>query len=293
MEQGKQITRKAYGKINLGLDVLRKLPSGYHEVKMIMQTVDLYDELTFQIEEPETFEMTTNLPEIPVDGNNLIMKAAKLFFEKTGIHSGISIHLEKHIPVAAGMAGGSTDAAATLLGLSELFETNLSMKELEALGVSLGADVPYCLHGKTMLCEGIGEIMTPLPDMKDLNLVIAKPPISVSTKMVYESLKVDQLSAEDHVDIDGMIQGIRENNSDAVIKRLKNVLETVTIAIYPQIEEVKKTMLQNKAINALMSGSGPTVFGVFDTREDAKKAASELERLGLANQIFVTGLWNN
>ena len=277
--------KQAYAKINLGLDVISRLPNGYHEVKMIMQTVGIYDVLTLE-KVPEGIVITTDNGELPVDENNLIYKSAKLMKEKYAIESGVRIHLEKHIPIAAGMAGGSTDAAATFTGMNELFEIGASEEMLRELGVKVGADVPYCIMGGTALAEGIGEKLSRLPAPPDCFLLIAKPDINVSTKYVYEHL--DAEGVEVHPDIDGMIEALTEEDLAGIVERLGNVLETVTVKKYPIIREIKETVLECGAEGSLMSGSGPTVFGIFTEREKAEKALEILRQKELAKQLFVT-----
>lgn len=278
--------RKAYAKINLGLDVLGRLENGYHEVKMVMQTVGIHDVLTLERIQ-SGIVVTTDNGELPTDENNLIYKSAKLMIEKYQLQEGVRIHLEKNIPIAAGMAGGSTDAAATFIGMNELFELGASEEELRELGVKVGADVPYCIMGGTALAEGIGEKLTRLPAPKDCYLLIAKPDINVSTKYVYEHL--DAEGVEQHPDIDGMIKALEQGSLEGVIARLGNVLENVTVKKYPIIEEIKQCMLDWGADGSLMSGSGPTVFGMFKERELAEKALKVLEEKALAKQLFVTG----
>ncbi|MCH5264119.1 MAG: 4-(cytidine 5'-diphospho)-2-C-methyl-D-erythritol kinase [Lachnospiraceae bacterium] len=286
----KKITGKAYAKINIGLDVLRRREDGYHELKMIMQTVDICDDLQFEKTAEPGIVIQSNHKELPVDGSNLIYKAADLLFREKGITEGVKITLVKRIPIAAGMAGGSSDAAATMRGLNELFRMEYSIRELQELGVKLGADIPYCLVGGTMLSEGIGEILTPLPTPPDCFLVVAKPDIDVSTGFVYGNLHADRLTY--HPDIDGMIEALREGSLSGITDRLGNVLETVTVREYPVIEELKELMRSMGAENALMSGSGPTVFGIFRKRETAESAARAIEDKGLAGQIFVTTFYN-
>ena len=276
----------AMAKINLGLDVLRRRENGYHDVKMIMQTVNIYDTLDFVKLQEAKIIVKTDSMELPTDENNLIYKAAKLLFEKCGVTQGVEITLTKRIPIAAGMAGGSTDAAAALVGINTLFELNLSMDELKEIGVKIGADVPYCIEGGTALSEGIGEILTKLPDAPDCFVVVAKPEISVSTKYVYENLHANEL--EYHPDIDGMVEAIQKKDLDGVCKRMENVLETVTETKYPIISELKKMLKDAGAENSLMSGSGPTVFAIFKEEETADKALEIVKNSGLAKQSFVT-----
>lgn len=285
-----QTSQKAYAKINIGLDVLRRRSDGYHEVRMIMQTVDLCDDLLFEKTQQPGIVLKTNNDELPVNGDNLICKAAALLFRERGIKEGVKIILTKRIPIAAGMAGGSSDAAATMRGLNELFDMGYSMRELQALGVTLGADIPYCLVGGTMLSEGIGEILTPLPAPPACHLVVAKPDINVSTGFVYGNLHADTLT--EHPDIEGMIEALKIGSLQGITDRLGNVLETVTVKEYPVIEELKELLRSKGAENALMSGSGPTVFGIFVNRDEAEKAASTIKEQGLAEQIYVTGFCN-
>lgn len=281
---------KAYAKINLGLDVVRRREDGYHEVRMVMQTIKLYDKLTFRLLEEDEIRLKTNLGFLPVNEDNLVYKAVKLLKDTYDVKKGLEIDLFKCIPVAAGMAGGSTDCAAALVGATKMFGLDLSKQELMELGVKLGADVPYCVLRGTALSEGIGEILTPLPPMPDCYILIAKPPISVSTKFVYENLKANEL--ERHPDIDGMVDAIKKASLQGITDRMENVLETVTIPAYPVIEEIKNCMKENGAINSLMSGSGPTVFGIFDTEEQAEKARDVIRKNDLAQQVYVVKPFN-
>lgn len=286
-----QITRKAYAKINIGLDVLRRREDGYHELKMIMQTVDICDDLVFERTAQSGIAIQSDNDELPVDGGNLIYKAAELLMREKKINEGVKITLTKRIPIAAGMAGGSSDAAATMRGVNELFGMGYSIQELQELGVKLGADIPYCLAGGTMLSEGIGEILTPLPAPPDCFLVVAKPDINVSTAFVYGNLHADRLAY--HPDIDGMVRALQLGNLQGITDRLGNVLETVTIKEYPIIEEIKELLRSMGAENALMSGSGPSVFGIFTDRKTSEAAARAVEDKKLAGQIFVTTFRNN
>lgn len=279
-----QCTLKAFAKVNLGLDVVKRLPNGYHQVKMIMQTVGIYDELTLEKAE-SGITITTDSGELPTDKNNLIYKAAELMREKYGIREGVRIHLQKNIPIAAGMAGGSTDAAATMKGMNTLFKLGATSGELMEEAVKIGADVPYCIMGGTALAEGIGEKLTALPPVPEMYLLVAKPDISVSTKYVYEHL--DAAGIPHHPDIDGMVEAIRGENVPGILGRMENVLETVTIPAHPVIETIKKRMTQLGAEGSLMSGSGPTVFGIFVKKESAESAYEQMKRDGLAKQLFV------
>lgn len=281
---------KAYAKINLGLDVIGVREDGYHEVKMIMQTVKLYDKLTFRLLEEDEIRVHTNLNFLPVDENNLVYRAVKLLKDTYQIEMGMDIDLFKCIPVAAGMAGGSTDCAAALVGASRLFGLKLSKKTLMELGVKLGADVPYCILRGTALSEGIGEVLTTLPPMPDCYILVVKPPVSVSTKYVYEHL--DAKEDVVHPDIDGMIQAIKAGDLEGITGRFGNVLESVTVPEYPVIADIKNVMLKAGAMNALMSGSGPTVFGIFKEKAVANQAAEAIRKKELANQVFVVKPFN-
>ncbi len=281
---------KSLGKINLGLDVLGRRENGYHDVRMVMQTVYLYDQITLTKTKKPGIALETNLFFLPVDENNLAYRAAKLLMDEFQVKEGVHISLEKHIPVAAGMAGGSSNAAAVLFGINRMFSLGLSTEELMERGVTLGADVPYCIMRGTVLAEGIGEELTPLPPMPKCYVLIAKPPISVSTKLVYE--KLDSHEIENHPDIDGILEGLQEENLEKIASKMGNVLEKVTIEEYPVIAEIKDMMKEHGALNAMMSGSGPTVFGLFDNKEVARTAADKIRKSKLAKQVYVTNVHN-
>ena len=287
-----RIQLKALAKINLGLDVLRRREDGYHEVKMIMQTISLHDDLEIRrIKTPE-IQVKTNLYYLPTNENNLVYKAAKLLMDEFGIKEGVAIQLKKRIPVAAGMAGGSTDGAAVLWGMNQMYGLGLSRQELMERGVKLGADVPYCVQRGTALAEGIGERLSVLPSMPKCTILIAKPGISVSTKFVYENLHANDFKPEQHPDVDSMIEAMKEKNLDLLCERMGNVLETVTIPAYPVIQEIKEHMMACGAAGAMMSGSGPTVFGIFHSPMQAKAAMKDLKVNGLAKQLYLTTPYN-
>lgn len=285
------IKLKALAKINLGLDVIRRREDGYHEVRMIMQTIHLYDTLELVRTKDPGIVITANLDFLPTDENNLIYKAAKLMQDVFHIEEGIVVDLQKRIPVAAGMAGGSTDAAAVLYGMNELFHLGLKRQKLMDLGVKIGADVPYCLMRGTALAEGIGEKLRSLPPMPKCSVLIAKPGIGISTKFVYENLELDEHTV--HPDIDRQIAAIREGRLKDAAAYMGNVLETVTISRYPVIDQIKRCMMESGAINAMMSGSGPTVFGLFENEDTAKEAYREMVLSRLAKQVYLTGIYNN
>lgn len=291
MGSNNDISLKALAKINLGLDVVRRREDGYHEVRMIMQTIQLYDRLDIKRTQEPGIQIQTNLSFLPVNENNLIYKAAKLLMDEFSITDGVSVKLDKRIPVAAGMAGGSTDAAAMLIGVNRLFSLGLTKKQLMERGVQIGADVPYCIMRGTALAEGIGEALSPLPPMIKCPVLIAKPSISVSTKFVYQNLKLDDTTI--HPDIDRLIDDIKSKSLHDIAAHMGNVLETVTIPNYPVIDEIKKHMLSNGAVGAMMSGSGPTVFGLFDDEDTAKKAYKAMRSSHLARQVYLTSVYNN
>ena len=286
-----EIKLKALGKINLGLDVVRRREDGYHEVRMVMQTIHLYDQLLIQKSETPGIQIHSNLSFLPVNENNLVYKAGKLLMDEFDIHTGVSVELNKRIPVAAGMAGGSTDAAAMLYGMNQLFGLKLKRKDLMERGVQIGADVPYCIMRGTALAEGIGEKLSSLPPMVKCPVLIAKPAVSVSTKFVYQNLKLNEQTP--HPDIDALITDIRNSDLDNICADMGNVLETVTIPNYPVIAQIKEQMLKSGAKASMMSGSGPTVFGLFGDEETARRARAEMKASGLAKQVYLTSIYNN
>lgn len=279
------IRQRAYAKVNIGLDVLRRRPDGYHELKMIMQTVDICDDLTFARKREPGIQLRIDGADLPLDENNLVCRAAALLMKEKQIEEGVAITLEKRIPIAAGMAGGSADAAAAMRGLNALFEMGYSAEDLRKLGVKLGADIPYCISGGTMLSEGIGEVLTPLPSPPDCHLVVAKPDIDVSTAFVYRNLRADSLPF--HPDIDGMTEALAVGDLKGITDRMGNVLETVTVREYPVIDKIKRRMCGLGAENALMSGSGPTVFGIFKEKNTAENTAKAIREENLARAVFV------
>lgn len=286
---------KAYGKINLGLDVLRRRENGYHDVRMIMQTVGIFDQIDLYRENRPGIWLETNLHYLPTNENNLAYQAAKLLMDEFQVQEGITIKMKKYIPVSAGMAGGSSDAAAVLFGVNKMFQLGLDMQGLMERGVKIGADVPYCIMRGTALSEGIGEILTPLPAVPQCHVLIAKPAINVSTKFVYENLHANELRPEQHPNIDAILAGIQEQDIHKIAGHLGNVLETVTVNEYPVIQKIKNQMLEDGAIGSLMSGSGPTVFGLFTDRKKAQNAYENL-RFGaaasLAKQVYLTNFYN-
>ncbi len=277
---------RALAKINLGLDILRKREDGYHEVRMIMQTIQMYDVLEMRKVKKPGISLSVNYPYIPSDERNLVYKAAKLLMDEFQIKEGVEIRLEKFIPVAAGMAGGSSDAAAALVGVNRLFKLGLSEKDLMERAVNIGADVPYCVMRGTALAEGIGEKLTRIAQVPDCFVLIGKPGINVSTKAAYESLQLDQIQT--HPDIDGMIRDIESGDLRAMTEKMENVFEPGIIGRYPVIGEIKALMEEHGALKAMMSGSGPTVFGIFDDRKKMEEATAVLRESRLAKTVFAT-----
>lgn len=284
------IRLKARAKINLGLDVLGKREDGYHEVRMVMQTIGIYDRLILTKIPEEEIRITSNLAFLPVNENNLIYKAIKLLKDEYHFPGGVSVDLNKFIPVAAGMAGGSTDAASTMFGVNRLFGLNLSMGKMMELGVRLGADVPYCAMRGTALAEGIGEKLTRITPVPHMWILIAKPQINVSTRLVYEQL--DMGGIQKHPDIDGIIRAIEAQDVVRIAQSMGNVLENVTVPLYPVIETIKQDMLSHGAINAMMSGSGPTVFGIFPDEQTTLACQAFLKKKGDARQVYITENFN-
>lgn len=282
----KQIHLKAMAKINLGLDVVGERPDGYHDLRMIMQTVRLYDRVKLSMTRSEGVRVKTNLGFLPTDRSNHAYMAAQMLIDEFGIQEGVFIDLQKHIPVAAGLAGGSSDAAAVLVGMNLLFGLGLSEEELRLRGVRIGADVPYCILRGTALAEGIGDVLTPLPAIPECWILIAKPDVRVSTKYVYTHLKLDESTA--HPDIDGQIDAIRRGDLKEMCSLCGNVLESVTEPAYPKISELKKTMTEGGALVSMMSGSGPSVFGIFDEEEKAQAVYDQLRGRADGMQVFLT-----
>lgn len=271
----KRIELDAYAKINLSLDVLKKRKDGYHEVEMIMQQIGLKDKII--LEKIDTgIELTCNDKRVPTDSTNLVYKAYNLLKERYSINEGIKIHIEKNIPIAAGLAGGSSDAAQTLIGLNELWNLGLSKEELMEIGLEIGADIPYCIMGSTALSCGIGEKLTKLQNFKGKIILLAKPDIDVSTAYVYGNLDIENI--KNHPMTKDLIHSITIDDVKFLAGNMKNVLENVTIKKYSIIEKIKKQMMDYGALGSLMSGSGPTVFAIFDDYKKAEKCKELLEQ---------------
>ena len=281
---------RALAKINLGLDILRKREDGYHEVRMIMQTIQMYDVLEMKRVRKPGISLSVNYSYIPNDERNLVYKAAKLLMDEFQVKGGVDIHLEKFIPVAAGMAGGSSDAAAAFVGVNRMFHLGLTEEQLMERAVKVGADVPYCIMRGTALAEGIGEKLKRLPKVPECYVLVGKPGINVSTKTAYENLNLAGIGK--HPDIDGLIRDIEDGDLYAMASKMENVFEPGIIRQYPVIGNIKELMEEKGALKAVMSGSGPTVFGIFDNRDKMAAAARSLRKSGLAKSVFATDIYN-
>lgn len=281
-----KIYEKAPAKINLMLDVLHKRPDGYHEVEMIMTMVDLADRLEMSALPRDTIIISSQAGYIPLDEKNLAFQAAKLIKERYNVRSGVYIHLDKKIPVAAGLAGGSSDAAATLRGLNRLWELGIPEEELKELGTELGSDVPFCVTGGTALATGRGEVLTPLVNPPQCWVVLAKPPINVSTAEVYGRLKAEQIT--DHPSAIRMREALERRSFTEVCQALGNVLEQVTLELHPEVAQLKEAMLRLGADGVLMSGSGPTVFGLVSKESKVSRIYNGLR--GFCKEVYAVRL---
>ncbi|GIP36328.1 4-(cytidine 5'-diphospho)-2-C-methyl-D-erythritol kinase [Paenibacillus sp. J2TS4] len=281
-----KVFEKAPAKINLSLDVLSKREDGYHEVEMVMTMVDLADRLEMQELSRDTIIISSQAGYIPLDEKNLAFQAARLIKERYDVRRGVYIHLDKKIPVAAGLAGGSSDAAATLRGLNRLWELNISNQELMELGAQLGSDVPFCVQGGTALASGRGERLEPLPSPPQCWVILAKPPINVSTGEVYGKLKVSEI--QNHPSIPAMVHSIRTGRFDLMCRSLGNVLEEVTLDLFPEVRQLRQSMERLGADGVLMSGSGPTVFGLVSKYSKAAKIYNGLR--GFCKEVYAVRL---
>lgn len=279
---------KARAKINLTLDVIGKRENGYHDLKMVMQTINLYDIIKIMPNSTKMIKLSSNVSWLPISHKNIAYRAAELFFKEASIDSGVSIEIIKRIPSEAGLAGGSTDAAAVLIGLNRLFKINATQEQLKKLGVLLGADVPFCIEGGTMLAEGIGERLTPLTPMPRTFIVLVKPPFGASTASVYRAL--DLLSIYNHPSTEAFIKALQTGDVKKMAPYMANVLEEVTIKMHPEIEAIKQKFINYGAMSTLMSGSGSVVFGLFENAYQAKKAANHFKKV--YKQVYVTTTYN-
>ena len=271
-----ELREKAYAKLNLGLDVLRRMDDGYHEVLTVMQSVSLCDEIRLKLAGGETITASTNLKYLPKGEKNMAVRAALLFFERTGLPvRGGEIEIDKSIPVGAGMAGGSSDAAAVLRALNRAFQAGLSRPELEALALELGSDVPFCVTGGTVLCRGRGEIMTDLPPMPKCWAVICKPPFSISTPELFSIINCGKIKIRP--DMDGIIKGIERGDLAQIARRIYNVLEDYVPPQYSEVKVIKSKLIDLGALGASMTGTGSAVYGLFDSQDAARSAYDALK----------------
>lgn len=277
------IKLKAYAKINLSLDILRKRPDGYHEVKMLMQRINLHDDINLKIVDKGT-NLVTNVSYLPINGENIVYKVADEFIKHNKINKGIDINLIKRIPIGSGLGGGSADAAATLIGLNMLFECRLSKQDLMNFAVRFGTDIPFCILGGTALAEGIGEKLTELPSIDLKNILICKPIEQISTAYVYKNFKFEKVNKRPHIEL--LVSSIRNKNYDILARNMVNVLETVTANKYTEINTIKTIMMQSGAQGSIMTGSGTSVFGIFPNRYSLCVAADALSKY--SKEIFVT-----
>ncbi len=285
------IKLRARAKINLSLDVTGRREDGYHELRMVMQTINLCDEVYLKKIKKDKISLKSNLRWLPRDERNLAYKAAMLMTKEYHLREGVFIELDKRIPVAAGLAGGSSDCAAVLVGMNRLFDLGLSKKELMQLGLRLGTDIPFCIVRGTALAEGVGEKLTKLPSCPFYYVLLVKPPVSVSTAFVYQHLDLNEVLS--HPDTDGMLKALEESDSAGIAERLHNVLEEVTVPMYPEIASIKREMLLCGAEGALMSGSGPTVFGLFEKEQDAVSAMKKMKNELKYKDVFLTTVFKN
>lgn len=281
----------ARAKINLALDVVEKLDNGYHTLKMIMQTINILDSITISKSSSSEIKLKTNISWLPTDNRNLVYKAASYLKESYNIKSGFNIFVNKNIPISAGLAGGSTDCAATLIGIRTLFKLPISNKDLFDIGKTLGADVPFCILRGTALAEGIGEKLTPIHYLPYCYIVVVKPSIGISTASVFSSLNLNNISQRP--DIEKIIYYLEKQDLQNICNSFCNVLETVTIDKYPIISKIKNTMLQEGALGSLMSGSGSAVFGIYSSKKQAISALKKIKYKYNIKEIFLTTPFNN
>ena len=274
---------RAYAKVNISLDVVGKREDGYHLLRMIMQNIDLYDEIIVE-KQSRDITIQCNKNYVPTDSRNLAYKAAVAFKERYNISEGLKIKIFKNIPVSAGLAGGSTDAAAVLKLMNKIFEVNAPKEELMELGLKLGADIPYCIQGGTALCEGVGEVITPLKSFKDKIIVLVKPSFGVSTKEVYKNFDMEKVKK--HPETEALIKAMAEDDLRYVAYNMRNLLENVTLKKHKVLISLKEEMNKYGAINSMMSGSGPTVFAFFDDMLKAQKCFEKMKEK--YNEVFLT-----
>ncbi len=282
---GSKGTIKGYAKVNLTLDVLSKRPDGYHDISTIMRTVDIFDTVEISLTD-EGIELSTSLDFLPTDEKNIAYRAAQAIFFETGIQKGAKIHITKNIPCGAGMGGGSADGAAVLVLLNKLLGSPVSTKRLLEIGAKIGADVPFCIMCGTHLAEGIGEVLSEVSAKGSLPVVVVKPEVSISTPLMYK--KLDEREISKRPDTKGMIKALETGSSEQIAGLLYNVMEEAAIEEHPIILEIKENLIKKGAINAIMTGSGSAVFGIFKTTEEADRCAKDLS--GIFGEVFSSNL---
>lgn len=270
----RKIEVEARAKINLTLDVVSKRPDGYHDVEMLMQSIDLADHITIELDAPGEISIETDDRDLPTGEENLAYKAARLMVDEFSLDAGVKITINKDIPLAAGLAGGSADAAAVILGMDRLFELGNSNSLLSELGVKIGADVPFCIHGGTALARGIGEILTPLKAAPSFPILLVKPPYNISTREIYSALDLESINQRPETL--AMIRSIEDQDVEGISQKLCNVMEKVTFKLCPELMDLKSRLRELGSMGSLMSGSGPTIFGIFESQKDAQRAAEAL-----------------
>lgn len=277
----------ARAKLNLSIDVLQRRPDGYHDLKMVMQTVELADELYLELREPGYFHAETNLSFLPSDGRNVAIKAAKAFFEEAGIESGVYMKIEKRIPVCAGLGGGSSDAAAVIRALNEMTGSPLGRERLLKVATEAGSDVPFCLVGGTALVEGRGELITPLPPLPDIPVVICMPRFNCQTPALFARL--DRIRTRCRPDTEGLVDAVKAGDIQGVARRMYNVFEDVLDTHgSKEVSEIKRFLLEHGALSTLMSGSGSAVYGIFTDGDEAVKAAKGAR--SVSRSVFLTSM---
>lgn len=288
-----KIILKPLAKINLGLDIIGVREDGYHEMRMIMQSLALHDQMVMQITDENRIRLKTNVPYLPTDAGNIVYKAVDMIRNEYGIEGGVRIDLKKTIPIAAGLGGGSSDAAAAIYGMNKLFGLGLRKSDMIELGTKLGADVPFCIMRGTMLAEGIGEELSPVAPMVDCPVLVVKPNFGVSTKDVYTAYdKCDKCDLS-HPNIDGLCEALKNQDFNSICANMGNVLEGVTIKMHPEVQIIKDELMSKNAKLAMMSGSGPTVFALFDDKVKAQSAYHYFKDIKGYEQTFLTDFYCN
>jgi 4-diphosphocytidyl-2-C-methyl-D-erythritol kinase len=269
------VVEKALAKINLALDVIRKREDHYHDLHMVMTTVDLFDRLSLEKLQEDEIKLACDKPYVPLDERNFVYKAIQLMKTKYQIKEGVSVHIQKNIPVSAGLAGGSSDAAAAIRAMNRLFNLNLSLEEMIAIGKEVGSDVPFCIYNKTAIAEGRGEVLTPLPKPPKCWVILVKPHFGVSTKEVFQNVVINQIQ---HPNVMDVISAVKNGNYNKLTQSIGNSLEDVTFKLYPEVEQLKKNIQKLNPDVTLMSGSGPTIFALTLKERNARRIINSIDK---------------